>query len=138
MRRNGEDAGRCRSTTAGSYAPELLLSRLTAGPAIVFLEYDQRAWGYCLFEGGTLLDRFWSVATRPACEVTPHAERAGRTVADYYVRPVLDGFLRSLRPLPALRQEQILQVAAVELTDEQVGLTLLKEAIHARDRKRST
>jgi len=36
------------------------LSRLIAGPAVVFLEYDQAAWGYCLFEGGTLLDQFWN------------------------------------------------------------------------------
>jgi hypothetical protein len=37
------------------------LSRLASGSAIVFLEYDQTAWGYCLFEGGELLDRFWSL-----------------------------------------------------------------------------
>src|SRR5689334_17453020 len=37
------------------------LSRLTGAPAIVLLEYDQDTWGYSLFDGGTLLDRFWSV-----------------------------------------------------------------------------
>jgi len=37
------------------------LSRLIGGPAILFLEYDQAAWGYCLFEGGALLNRFWSI-----------------------------------------------------------------------------
>lgn len=37
------------------------LSRLTGGPAIVLLEYDQDTWGYCLFDGGVLIDRFWSV-----------------------------------------------------------------------------
>lgn len=37
------------------------LSRLTGGPSIVLMEYDQDAWGYSLFDGGTVLDRFWSV-----------------------------------------------------------------------------
>jgi hypothetical protein len=50
------------------------LSRLVAGPAIVFLEYDQAAWGYCLFERGTLLDRFWSI---PDAVETPPEECAG-------------------------------------------------------------
>ena len=49
-------------------------ARLVAGPAIVFLEYDQAAWGYCLFESGTLLDRFWSI---PDAVETPAAECAG-------------------------------------------------------------
>ena len=47
------------------------LSRLVAAPAIVFLEYDQAAWGYCLFEGGALLDRFWSIPD--AVETPPDA-----------------------------------------------------------------
>ena len=50
------------------------LSRLTVGPAIVFLEYDQAAWGYCLFERGTLADRFWSV---PDAVEKPPEECAG-------------------------------------------------------------
>jgi hypothetical protein len=50
------------------------LSRLVVGPAIVFLEYDQAAWGYCLFESGTLLDRFWSI---PDAVETPPEECAG-------------------------------------------------------------
>lgn len=36
------------------------LSRLTHGPAIVVLEYDQDAWGYSLFDDGKPLDRFWN------------------------------------------------------------------------------
>jgi hypothetical protein len=45
------------------------LSRLIVGPAIVFLEYDQAAWGYSLFERGTLVDRFWSIPD--AVEMSP-------------------------------------------------------------------
>jgi len=37
------------------------LSRLTGGTAILLLEYDQDTWGYVLFDGGALIDRFWSV-----------------------------------------------------------------------------
>jgi hypothetical protein len=37
------------------------LTRITGSPAIVLLEYDQDAWGYALCDGGTLVDRFWSV-----------------------------------------------------------------------------
>jgi len=51
------------------------LSRLIARPAIVFLEYDQAAWGYCLFEGGSLLDRFWNI---PDAVETPPEECAGK------------------------------------------------------------
>ncbi len=36
------------------------LSRITAGPAIVVLEYDQDAWGYSLFGNGKPLDQFWN------------------------------------------------------------------------------
>ena len=50
------------------------LSRLIAGPAIVFLEYDQAAWGYSLFDRGSLLDRFWSI---PDVVETPPQECAG-------------------------------------------------------------
>jgi hypothetical protein len=45
------------------------LSRLTASPAIVLLEYDQDTWGYVLFDSGALLDRFWSVPN--AVDVPP-------------------------------------------------------------------
>jgi len=47
------------------------LSRLTGGPAIVFLEYDEAAWGYSLFSGGLLLDRFWSIPA--VAEMSPEA-----------------------------------------------------------------
>jgi hypothetical protein len=50
------------------------LSRLTNGPAIALLEYDQAAWGYCLFESGKLLDRFWSL---PDVVETPAEECFG-------------------------------------------------------------
>ena len=50
------------------------LSRLTGGPAIAVLEYDQAAWGYCLFESGKLLDRFWSL---PGAVETPPEECLG-------------------------------------------------------------
>ena len=50
------------------------LSRLTSGPAIVLFEYDQDTWGYSLFDGGTLIDRFWSV---PEAVDVPPDECAG-------------------------------------------------------------
>jgi hypothetical protein len=37
------------------------LSKLTSAPSIVFSEYDQATWGYVLFLGGAVSDRFWSV-----------------------------------------------------------------------------
>ncbi len=40
------------------------LSRIANGPSIVLLEYDQAAWGYTLFEGGKLLNRFWNIPER--------------------------------------------------------------------------
>ncbi len=36
------------------------LSKITESPVIAFLEYNQDAWGYCLFENGKLLDNFWN------------------------------------------------------------------------------
>ena len=36
------------------------LSKLTDSPVIVFLEYDQDAWGYCLYQKGQLIDNFWN------------------------------------------------------------------------------
>src|SRR5882724_3006278 len=50
------------------------LSRLTSGPAIAILEYDQAAWGYCLFVSGKLLDRFWS---DPVAVETPPEQCVG-------------------------------------------------------------
>ena len=58
------------------------LSRLTGGPAIAMLEYDQDTWGYCLFDSGTLLDRFWSV---PEAVDTAPEECAGSAEAVYSV-----------------------------------------------------
>lgn len=36
------------------------LSKKTNSPVIAFLEYDQDAWGYCLFQNGHLIDNFWN------------------------------------------------------------------------------
>jgi hypothetical protein len=36
------------------------LSNLTDSPVIAFLEYDQDAWGYCLYQNGQLIDNFWN------------------------------------------------------------------------------
>jgi hypothetical protein len=69
----------------GSFLGEPLaaeLSRLTGGPAIVLLEYDQDAWGYALFDGGALVDRFWSV---PAAVDTAPEECMGNAEAVYSV-----------------------------------------------------
>jgi GAF domain-containing protein len=51
-----------------------------------------------------VLNHFWDVATRPASEVTAHAERVGRTAADYILEPVFDGFMRSFRTLEAAQR----------------------------------
>jgi hypothetical protein len=37
------------------------LSSTIDGPAIIFLEYDQAAWGYRLFDRGSVLDKFWNI-----------------------------------------------------------------------------
>jgi hypothetical protein len=47
------------SMTAEPLAAEL--SSAIDGPAIAFLEYDQAAWGYSLFERGSVLNRFWNI-----------------------------------------------------------------------------
>jgi hypothetical protein len=47
------------SLIADALAAEL--SRAIEGPTIAFLEYDQAAWGYCLFDRGGLLDKFWNI-----------------------------------------------------------------------------
>lgn len=46
-----------------SLCAEPLASELSrvAGNAIVFMEYDQATWGYCILEKGSPRDRFWSV-----------------------------------------------------------------------------
>lgn len=36
------------------------LSEITGSPVIAFLEYDQSAWGYCLYQDGRLIDNFWN------------------------------------------------------------------------------
>ncbi len=50
------------------------LSRAIGGPAIAFLEYDQAAWGYFLFDRGNLLDKFWNI---PDVVEAPSNEFAG-------------------------------------------------------------
>jgi hypothetical protein len=60
------------SLIAGPLAGEL--SRTIDGPAIAFLEYDQAAWGYCLFDRGSVLDKFWNM---PEVVEVPSNECAG-------------------------------------------------------------
>lgn len=36
------------------------LSRKTQSPVIAILEYDESAWGYCLFDKGKIVDAFWN------------------------------------------------------------------------------
>jgi hypothetical protein len=50
------------------------LSRTIDGPAIAFLEYDQAAWGYCLFDRVSVLDKFWNI---PEVVETPPNKFAG-------------------------------------------------------------
>jgi hypothetical protein len=57
------------------------LSRAIGGPAIAFLEYDQAAWGYYLFNSGKMLDRFWNipeVVEVPSSEFTADVETVSR------------------------------------------------------------
>ena len=37
------------------------LSRLVGGYSMALFEYDQAAWGYCLYKNGSLIDRFWNI-----------------------------------------------------------------------------
>ena len=47
------------SNLAESLSAEL--SRLAASPAIIVREYDETAWGYCIFEAGVLRNCFWNI-----------------------------------------------------------------------------
>jgi hypothetical protein len=51
------------------------LSRLTRSQSLALLEYDQAAWGYCLFNNGLLSDRFWNI---PEIVEMPADRCAGR------------------------------------------------------------
>src|SRR5436190_3031343 len=44
-----------------------------------------------------LLDDFRALAVLPAAKISPHAPRIGKTLGEYLVAPVLEGFLRTLR-----------------------------------------
>lgn len=46
------------STLINSISKEL--SKLNDSPVIAFLEYEQEAWGYCLYQNGTLIDNYWN------------------------------------------------------------------------------
>lgn len=46
--------------TTLAYTISVELSKHSNSPVITFLEFDQSAWGYCLFEKGKLLDTFWN------------------------------------------------------------------------------
>lgn len=54
------------------------------------------------------MDQWNAIVERPAEEVTPFAKEMGRSVADYMIRPTLEGFLRALAPLDPRKQEIIL------------------------------
>ena len=60
-----------------------------------------------------VLEEFYSVAGLPASEAIPeHSERVGRTIRDYMVEPLRDGFLRTLGTLDPVAQEKILTTAS--------------------------
>ena len=85
-----------------SFAAEPLaaeLSRIISGPAIAFFEYDQAAWGYCLFEHGNLLNRFWNIpeiVEVPADQCKGNVEILSRLFGTRpesiapYLQPVID------------------------------------------------
>ena len=50
------------------------LSRTIDGPAIAFLEFEQAAWGYRLFDRGREIDKFWNI---PDVVEVPSYEFAG-------------------------------------------------------------
>src|SRR5205809_1672978 len=58
-----------------------------------------------------ILEKFESVARRPAREISPHGDRLGPTVGHYMVRPLKDGVWRALDALPPLLQEAVLYEA---------------------------
>ena len=60
------------SLMAGALAGEL--SRTIDGPAIAFLEFEQAAWGYFLFDRGRAIDKFWNI---PEVVEVPSNEFAG-------------------------------------------------------------
>lgn len=57
------------------------------------------------------LEEFERLLQHPAEDVTPHAERMGRSVGDYLIRPLREAFLRCLSTLPPAQQEIVLQNA---------------------------
>lgn len=54
------------------------------------------------------LEAFERLAQQPATEVSPNGDRMLPTIEQYMVRPVREGFLRSLEILPPHVQEQVL------------------------------
>lgn len=80
------------SLAGGPLAAEL--SRLIEGTAIVFFDYDQAAWGYCLYVDGELLDRFWNfpeIVDMPARECAGMPAEMGRVfnVSAWDIAPYL-------------------------------------------------
>jgi hypothetical protein len=58
------------------------------------------------------IERFEAFAREPAAALSPHGERLGPTVAHYMLKPVRDGFLRTLDTMPVELAEQVLVEAA--------------------------
>jgi hypothetical protein len=53
------------------------LSSKSKSPVIAFLEYDESAWGYCLFQDGKLIDTFWNdhvTVEQPKIECTANID----------------------------------------------------------------
>lgn len=51
------------SLCVGSLLTDKICQKLSSNsksPVIAFLEYDESAWGYCLFQNGKLTDSFWN------------------------------------------------------------------------------
>jgi hypothetical protein len=54
------------------------------------------------------IEAFENLARRPGTEISPHGDRLSPNLAHYMLKPLRDGFLRSLETLPAPTQETVL------------------------------
>jgi hypothetical protein len=68
-----------------------------------------------------ILEAFNALAGEPASQLSPHGDRMSPTVAHYMLRPLRDGFLRTLDTLPPSAQEQLLLDAARRARDLRRG-----------------
>jgi hypothetical protein len=54
------------------------------------------------------IEAFENLARRPGTEISPHGDRLSPNLAHYMLKPLRDGFLRTLETLPPRSQEKVL------------------------------